>query len=296
MTGILVVDKPAGWTSHDVVAKLRSLFHQKRIGHGGTLDPMATGVLPVFLGQATKAVEFCENAVKRYTASLRLGITTDTQDTTGNILSECPAGQITAGTLSSALEPFRGRISQIPPMYSAIKIGGRKLYEIARKGGTVERPPRQVEIFSLDIIGMDQCDFVLDIKCSKGTYIRTLCNDIGQSLGVGGAMSALRRTEAGSFTEGDAVSMDQISERFRTGQLESLLRPVDSLFSSLPSVTLGEYDERLVRTGVPVKLPLSPCRYRVYSQSGRFLMLGSSDGTVLRSIKNFFTNENNCKD
>lgn len=292
MTGILIVDKPAGWTSHDVVAKLRGLFHQKRIGHGGTLDPMATGVLPVFFGQATKAVEFCENAVKRYTASLRLGITTDTQDTTGNILSECPASHITSEMLFAALEPFRGRISQIPPMYSAIKIGGRKLYEIARRGGTVERSPRQIEIFSLDLLGKEHGDFILDIECSKGTYVRTLCNDIGQSLGVGGAMSALRRTAAGVFTEGDAISMDEISAKCHANQHGSLLRPIDSLFGDLPSVTLDSGGERLVRTGRPVELSLYPGRFRVYSPSGEFLMLGSFAGGMLRSLKNFFTNEN----
>ena len=201
MNGILIVDKPAGWTSHDVVAKLRGLLGEKRIGHGGTLDPMATGVLPVFVGRATRAVEFMENAGKEYEALLRPGLETDTQDTTGRVLRETPV-KLTAAELEAVLPAFCGEIEQLPPMYSAIKVQGKKLYEYARKGQEAERKPRRVTIERLELLGERKGDFLLRVACSKGTYIRTLCADIGEKLGCGAAMAGLRRTRAGGQGRG----------------------------------------------------------------------------------------------
>ena len=209
MNGILLVDKPTDWTSSDVVAKLRGLLHEKRIGHSGTLDPMATGLLVVFVGRATRAVEFAESQEKRYLASLRLGITTDTQDITGNRVSG-EAREISEEKLEETMARYRGNIQQIPPMYSAIKVGGKKLYEIARRGGEVERKPRPVCIRELRLLGREGEDWLLDVTCSKGTYIRTLCHDIGQSLGCGGCMSALRRVRAGEFSIDNAHTLDEI--------------------------------------------------------------------------------------
>ena len=181
--GILIIDKPAGWTSMDVCAKVRGILHEKRVGHGGTLDPMATGVLPVFVGQATRGVTFAENSRKEYMAGLRLGLTTDTQDTTGTTLETRPVN-ITAEQVREVLERFQGPQQQIPPMYSAIKVGGQKLYDLARQGQEVERKPRSVTFYELELLEqVSETDFLLRCLCSKGTYIRTLCHDIGQALG-----------------------------------------------------------------------------------------------------------------
>ena len=196
MNGILLIDKPEGWTSHDIAAKLKGMLRERRIGHSGTLDPMATGLLVMFVGRATRAVEFAEAQSKRYIAGLRLGVSTDTQDTTGNILRSCEAS-VTREALADAIKPFIGDIMQIPPMYSAIKVNGQKLCDIARRGGEVERKPRPVTIHGIEILGGEKADWTLDVECSKGTYIRTLCNDIGESLNVGGCMSSLRRIRAG---------------------------------------------------------------------------------------------------
>ena len=183
--GIVIVDKPAGWTSHDVVAKLRGVFHEKRIGHGGTLDPMATGVLPVFVGRATRAVEFFESSEKEYVAGLRLGMTTDTEDTTGTALSESPVA-VTAEQVERAVADLCGEQLQTPPMYSAVKVGGKKLYELARAGKTAERRPRAITIF--ETLGGEGAEYTFRVRCSKGTYVRSLCRDLGQALGCGGCM------------------------------------------------------------------------------------------------------------
>ena len=210
MNGILLVDKPRDWTSFDVAAKLRGLCKTRRIGHSGTLDPMATGLLVMFLGRATRAVPFAEEHDKRYIASLRPGLVTDTQDITGNIL-ENNACSVTAEKLEEVLRAFRGEIEQIPPMYSAIRVNGRRLYDIARRGGEVERKPRPVTIRSLELLGRDENgDYLLDVRCSKGTYVRTLCHDIGQRLGCGACLSALRRTEVGDFSVENAHTVDEL--------------------------------------------------------------------------------------
>ena len=284
-SGILIIDKPTDWTSMDVCAKLRGILKERRIGHGGTLDPMATGVLPVFAGNATKAVEFAEKGDKEYIAGLRLGLATNTQDTTGEILETRP---VTAGRedLEAVLPRFTGAIEQIPPMFSAIKIQGKKLYELARKGQEVERKPRPVIIHALEVLEQTAPDrFLLRIRCSKGTYVRTLCHDIGQALGCGGCMDELRRTMAAGFTIDQAVSLEQVQERG-----EALLLPLDRLFAEYPVFRLtSPRQEHYCRNGNPVPAKsLEPGTYRVYGQSGEFLCLSRYENGQLRSVKNFF--------
>lgn len=290
--GILVIDKPAGWTSMDVCAKLRGMFHEKRVGHAGTLDPMATGVLPVFIGRATRAVEFAADSDKEYIAGLKLGVTTNTQDITGEIVEERPA-DVTREQLWAVLEGFTGDIEQVPPMYSAIKIGGKKLYELARKGKEVERRPRPVTIRALGVLeGPERgADFTLRVACSKGTYVRTLCHDIGQALGCGGCMSSLRRVKAAGFTLEDSVPLEAVQEAVDRGEGEGLLLPVDAYFARngwKNSVTVRPDAEKRLRNGGCVPTPGMEAECRVYSESGEFLGLGSSEGTRLRLIKSFF--------
>ena len=284
--GIVIIDKPAGWTSMDVCAKLRGIFHEKRVGHGGTLDPMATGVLPVFVGRATRAVEFAEKGDKEYIAGLRLGIVTNTQDTTGEILEEREVF-VTGERLQEALAQFAGDIEQIPPMYSAIKINGKKLYQLARKGQEVERKPRPVTIHALELMGWPNAgeDFLLRIRCSKGTYVRTLCHDIGQRLGCGGCMSSLRRTMAAGFTLENAVTIEEAQEKGG-----AVLLPTDSLFTQYPILLLKSAGkEKRVRSGGSITDPSVPDgTYRIYSQDKTFLCLSQARGGELRSVKNFF--------
>ena len=290
--GILVIDKPQGWTSMDVCAKLRGMFHEKRVGHAGTLDPMATGVLPVFIGRATRAVQFAAESDKEYIAGLRLGVVTNTQDTTGEVLEERPV-DVTRDQLWTALERFHGQIEQVPPMYSAIKINGKKLYELARKGKEVERRPRSVAIRALGLLGWPDAgeDFSLRVVCSKGTYVRTLCHDIGQALGCGGCMSSLRRVKAAGFTLTDCVTLEAVQEAVDRGEGESLLLPVDEYFARngwKASVTVRPAAEKVLRNGGQVGTPGVEMECRVYSESGEFLGLGSSEGARLKLIKSFF--------
>lgn len=287
-SGILIVDKPAGWTSMDVCAKLRGVFHEKRVGHGGTLDPMATGVLPVFIGRATRAVEFAERAEKEYIAGIKLGVVTNTQDISGEILERRPV-QVSREQLKAALEQFRGDILQVPPMYSAIKINGRKLYELARKGREVERPPRPVTIEGLEVLdrGPDGgSDYLLWVRCSKGTYIRALCHDIGRALGCGGCMSSLRRTAAAGFGGEDAYPMERI---LSAEHPEELLLPVDTLFQDREKLVLSPTVEKKIRNGMTaVLLSLMPGEYRAYAQSGEFLALCRAGDGKLSAVKSFF--------
>ena len=284
--GIIVIDKPQEWTSMDVCAKLRGLFHEKRIGHGGTLDPMATGVLPVFVGRATRAVEFAADREKEYLAGLRLGLTTDTQDTTGTVLATHPV-DLTRAQVEAALPPFRGEIQQIPPMYSAIKRQGQKLYELARRGEEVDRPPRPVTIHALEIVDQaSPTEYTLRVACSKGTYVRTLCHDIGQALGCGGAMYALRRTQAAGFSLKDAVTLEAVQA---AEEPAALLLPVDAYFARYPALTLpSARAEKKVRNGTPLSLPGEDGVYRVYSQEGAFLALSRLAQGTLTTIKSFF--------
>ena len=234
MNGIVIIDKPQGWTSQDVTARLRRVFNTRRIGHGGTLDPMATGVLPVFVGRATRGVEFFEHAEKTYETVLRLGITTDTEDISGTVLTEQDAF-VTGEMLEETLKKFRGEIMQVPPMYAALKITGQKLVDLARKGREVERQPRPITIHELTLLGMEAEGIRLRVCCSKGTYIRTLCKDIGEALGCGGCMAELRRVSAGEYRIEEAVPLQVLLE---TETPEQYLRPVDSMFRNYPRVTL----------------------------------------------------------
>lgn len=287
MNGILLVDKEQDWTSNDVVAKLKGVLHERRIGHSGTLDPMATGLLVVFVGRATRAVEFAESHAKRYLAGLRLGISTDTQDITGRVLKSSHAS-VSREELLAVLEEFTGEISQIPPMYSAIKVKGQKLYDIARRGGEVERKPRPVTISALELLGREEGDWQLDICCSKGTYIRTLCHDIGEKLGCGGCMSSLRRVQAGEYTVDHAHTIGQIQQAADQGRVESLLIPVDSLFREYPALTASAKAEQRLRCGNSIKCAARDGKVRVYSESGEFLLLGQVSGGELKTIKSFF--------
>ena len=290
--GIIVIDKTAGWTSMDVCAKLRGMFHEKRVGHAGTLDPMATGVLPVFIGRATRAVQFAAESDKEYIAGLKLGVITNTQDATGEVLEEHPVNAARE-QLGAALAAFRGQIEQIPPMYSAIKVNGKKLYELARKGKEVERRPRPVTIHTLELLGWPDAgeDFPLRVACSKGAYVRTLCHDIGQALGCGGCMSSLRRVKAAGFTLADSVTLEAVQSAVDRGEGESLLLPVDTYFARngwKTGVTVRPAAERVLRNGGQVAVSGAETECRVYSESGEFLGLGRSDGARLRLIKSFF--------
>ena len=284
MDGIVIVDKPQGWTSQDVTARLRRVFGTRRIGHGGTLDPMATGVLPVFVGRATRAVEFFEHAEKTYETVLRLGITTDTEDMTGTVLTEENVS-FTEEQLQETLAAFRGEILQVPPMYSALKVNGQKLCDLARKGKTVARQPRPITIHELTLVERGENTLRLRVRCSKGTYIRTLCKDIGEKLGCGGCMESLRRVAAGEYTIDEAVPLQTLLE---TERPEDYLRTVDTMFRNYPAVTLTANQETRCRNGNAFSVSLAPGTYRAYSQDGEFLMLAKVDGGVMSTIKSFF--------
>ena len=284
MNGIVIVDKPQGWTSQDVTARLRRVYATRRIGHGGTLDPMATGVLPVFVGRATRGVEFFEHAEKTYDTVLLLGRTTDTQDVTGATLAEKPV-HLSPADIENVLPRFRGDILQVPPMYSALKVNGKKLYELARKGQEVERQPRPITVFELTNLGFDGTRLSLRVRCSKGTYIRTLCQDIGDALGCGGCMEALRRVRAGEYGIEDAVPLEQLLE---SETPEQYLRSLDTMFAHCPAVTLTPNQEKRCRNGNPFSSPLPQGTYRAYSQSGEFLMLAKVEDGVMTTIKSFF--------
>ena len=284
MNGIVIIDKPAGWTSQDVTARLRRVFGTRRIGHGGTLDPMATGVLPVFVGRATRGVEFFEHAEKTYETELLLGIATDTEDTTGTVLFRREVS-VTQEQLDGTLERFRGEIMQIPPMYSALKVNGQKLCDLARKGRQVERQPRPVTIHELTLLSREGDTLRLRVRCSKGTYIRTLCADIGEALGCGGCMQALRRTQAGEYTIAEAVPLQQLLE---SPEPETYLRDVDTMFRGYPGVKLTVNQEKRCRNGNAFSVSLPGGTYRAYSQSGEFLMLAKVEDGVMSTIKSFF--------
>ena len=284
--GILVIDKPAGWTSHDVVAKLRGILHVKRIGHAGTLDPMATGVLPVFVGRATRAVEFAAEREKEYIAGLRLGVVTDTQDCTGTTLETHPV-EVTRDQVEAILDRFRGDLQQIPPMYSAVKKNGRKLYELARRGVEVERQPRPVTIHQLELLDqVSPTDYTLRVLCSKGTYVRTLCHDMGQALGCGGTLFSLRRTRSAGFTLEDAVTLEDVAA---AADPAALLLPVDAYFSGYPILQLQTgAEEKRIRNGNSLTVNGPDGTYRVYSRQGEFLALSQRSQGCLTTIKSFF--------
>ena len=284
--GILVIDKPADWTSHDVVAKLRGILHEKRIGHAGTLDPMATGVLPIFVGRATRAVEFAADREKEYIAGLRLGTVTDTQDITGSILSTVPV-TVTREDVEQVLSRFRGESQQVPPMYSAIKKNGKKLYELARRGEEVERQPRPITLYELELLEqVSDAEYLLRVLCSKGTYVRTLCHDIGQALGCGGTMFSLRRTKAAGFDLSQAVTLEQVAAM---PEPAARLLPVDAYCSGYPVLSLQDpMAEKKVRNGNSLALSGEDGTYRVYGPEGAFLALSRLENGRLTTIKSFF--------
>ena len=285
MNGIVIVNKPQGWTSQDVTARLRRVFGTRRIGHGGTLDPMATGVLPVFVGRATRGVEFFEHAEKTYEAVLRLGIHTDTEDITGTVLEERPV-EVSREQFEKALESFRGDILQVPPMYSALKVNGQKLCDLARKGKEVERQPRPITIHKLECLEFSGVTARLLVHCSKGTYIRTLCKDIGDSLGCGGCMETLCRVTAGEYTLEGSVALETLLE---TETPEQYLRPVDSMFGKYEAVTLTENQEKRCRNGNSFSIKLPDGTYRAYGKDGEFLMLAKVEDGVMSTVKSFFS-------
>ena len=288
MNGIIIIDKPQEWTSNDVVSRLRRVFNTRRIGHGGTLDPMATGVLPVFVGRATRGVEFFEHAEKVYETTICFGLTTDTEDITGKTITECEV-HLTEEDLLAVLPKFRGDILQVPPMYSAIKVNGQKLYDLARKGREVERQPRPITIHELELLEFTGNEARLRVRCSKGTYIRTLCKDIGEALGCGGCMAALRRVEAGEYTLEGSIPLRQLLDISEAGgDVEHLLRPVDTMFASHRKLSLNEKQARLVKNGNAFASDCADGTYRVYAPDGEFLALCKAEGGKVSTIKSFF--------
>ncbi len=300
LSGVLLLDKPAGYTSHDLVNKVRRLYHTKRVGHTGTLDPMATGLLVVLVGRAAKAAEYLVAGKKKYEALLRLGCSTDTEDTTGTVLTT--SDQIPSkGEIDAILPRFRGKIEQIPPMYSALKVGGQKLVDLARKGQVVERKPRPIEVFELTLLPTeDPAEYRLFATVSAGTYIRTLCADIGRALGCGGVMAALRRIETGGFSIEDATAIDAL-ETYDDEKLASLLLPMEKLFSALPALDLSPFHEKLIRGGAMVALyklgevaralPLE-AKVRLNDAGGSFFALGEcrldpEGNPTIKAIKTF---------
>lgn len=291
--GVLLIHKPYGITSFDVVARVRRLYGTKQVGHTGTLDPIATGLLPVLVGRAVKASEFLTEKDKEYIAGLRLGITTDTEDITGSILTETQTIPSREAVLTTA-NSFVGEIMQVPPMYSALKVGGEKLVDLARRGITIEREARPITIHALDIEG-DGADYKMRVFCSKGTYIRTLCADIGAKLGCGGAMSSLIRTKTGGFTLENAYTLEAL-EAMTPEERASLLLPTETLFTHLPKATLSDFFARLSRNGCEIYLkkigadiPLGTL-LRVYDKDG-FYAIGEvreyPDGNAIKLLKRF---------
>ena len=290
MQGILIVDKPTDWTSFDVIAKLRGILGTRKLGHSGTLDPMATGVLPVFCGGASKAVDLQMDHTKAYRAVLRLGARTDTGDVTGTVLETAP---VTAGEkeLLEVLPQFVGSQMQTPPMYSAVKINGQPLYKMARQGIEVERKARPIEIFSIEYGGSPaENEYELTVRCSKGTYIRVLLEDIAAAMGQKGTMSALRRVAAGVYTEADAHTLEEVQAAKNEGPaaLEALMLPVESVFGSLPLLTVAPKVEQHLYNGCPTsRYPAADGRYRVRNEAGQFLGLANIVGGVLKVEKLF---------
>lgn len=295
MNGIICMNKPEGFTSFDVIAKMRGILRTKKLGHAGTLDPMATGVLPVFVGTATKACDILPNHDKTYEAGFKLGVITDTQDSGGAVLEENPA-EISREMLLEALPRFRGEIMQIPPMYSAVSVNGQRLYDLARKGIEVEREPRPITVYTLELLeyNAEERTGRLKISCSKGTYIRTVIHDLGKALGVGGIMTALVRTEAAGFTLNDCVGFAELEALREAGDFSSVILPIEKVFRELPAINLNEVQARMYKNGIKldlnrVRLPEKAPRYRVYG-GGEFLGTAKPDcdAGILRIEKNFY--------
>lgn len=282
LNGIVNIYKEAGYTSHDVVAKLRGILGQRKIGHTGTLDPDAVGVLPVCLGRATKVCDFLTEKEKEYEAVLLLGQVTDTQDVSGQVLEKREVSGVTEEQIRQVIQNFTGSYAQIPPMYSAVKIGGKKLYELAREGKTVERRPRMVQIFSIVIQSVDIPRVRMTVRCSKGTYIRTLCHDIGEKLECGGCMESLIRTRSGVFTLENSVTLDEVIQKRDQGHLTDIILPVDRVFDRYPKITVKAQWESLARNGGILQEKAVCCKepnlsdktlVRLYDEDGQFIAL-----------------------
>ena len=296
LCGVILVNKHKGVTSHDIVFKIRKLYNTKKVGHTGTLDPLATGVLPVLIGRGAKAAEYLLSENKAYKAEIKLGITTDTEDITGNILTKSDTLP-TKTEFFEAVKHFVGEIEQIPPMYSALKVDGKKLVDLAREGITVERQPRKITVYSINAECIDEKQgvYALEVECSKGTYIRTLCADIGAYLGCGATMSELLRTQSGSFTLNNAYTVAQIEE-MTIEERESIVQPIEELFLEAPSVTLPDFYARLCRSGCEIYQKKIKTDYpvdefiRICDKDG-FFALGQvksyPDGTAIKALKLF---------
>lgn len=291
MNGIIVINKPVGKTSHDMVYFLRRLTGIKKIGHTGTLDPGACGVLPMCIGKATKAADMLTAADKQYRAELILGKVTDTQDAEGKVISQSEVHFDTAA-IEETVKMFVGETEQIPPMYSAVKVGGKKLYELARKGIEIEREKRKVTIYGIDIISFDEKRNAvsIDVQCSKGTYIRTLCADIGERLGCGAYMNTLERTKSGVFTIQESYTPEELVKKQENGELEEVLIPLDRIFADLEKVVLSEKQSARVKDGVRVSASgtVNGERYRVYGSDGELLCVSRAENDRLVIEKTFW--------
>ncbi|HEX7057856.1 MAG TPA: tRNA pseudouridine(55) synthase TruB [Bacilli bacterium] len=279
--GVIPVWKPSGWTSHDVVAKARRILRQKKIGHTGTLDPQATGVLPLCVGRATRFVEYLQELPKEYRAKLIIGYATDTEDITGNVIEQAESVQLSAAQIEQALRSFHGTIRQVPPMYSALKINGKKLYELAREGKTVERKPRLVEIYRIDMVEMDlqrrYPEITFAVTCSKGTYIRTLCKDIGQALGYPAVMADLVRTMTANFRSEQCVTLGRLAELAEAGAAQTITVPPDQAIGHMPAVMVRQTHAAKALSGQKIsfsacsKVPNGSVLVRLYDEANTFL-------------------------
>ena len=296
MDGVIVIRKEKGFTSHDVVAKLRGILHMKKIGHTGTLDPDAEGVLPVALGKATRLVDMITDKEKTYEAVMRLGVVTDTQDMSGTVLSQTAELHVTEEELRAVIESFVGDYMQVPPMYSALKVNGKKLYELAREGKTVERKPRPVHFYEIEILEIDLPKVRMEVSCSKGTYIRTLCHDIGEKLGCGGCMESLIRTRVSTFRIEDAKTLDEIETLKQEGKLAELLVPIDAMFPSYPKITVKDDWKAFAKNGNPLDLKMlkeacgqdEETQVRLYDESGKFIAIYQWKEKKYHIVKMFF--------
>lgn len=294
--GIINVYKEAGFTSHDVVAKLRGICKQKKIGHTGTLDPDAVGVLPVCLGSGTKLCDMLTGETKEYIAGFQLGIATDTQDISGKILEEKEVC-VSAEQVKEMLSHFVGELQQVPPMYSALKVGGKKLYELAREGKEVERKARPITIYELELLKAEHPEYEIRVVCSKGTYIRTLCHDIGQALSCGAVMTSLVRSRVGEFRLKDAKTLDELQELADQGRLQEAVIPVEEMFHALPAIQVSDGAQKALLNGnqlkrsevwakeeagttgkIPGEFPVDQGEYRVYGMDSRFCAIYRYEG------------------
>ena len=295
ISGILNVDKPQGWTSHDVVAKVRHLSGQKRVGHAGTLDPLATGVLLICLGQATRVSEYLMRGRKVYRAAVHLGLSTETYDAGGRVTVTAPEVNVTVSQLEEALSIFVGRIEQTPPMYSALKHQGTPLYKLARQGKTIERKPRPVEIYEIRLLDWASPVLTIEVTCSPGTYLRSLAHDLGQRIGCGAHLASLTRLASGHFTLDEAIGLDALNEAFAIGRWAELIHPLDEALLDFEAITFGGQTERQIRSGQQVEGPKpssSSSLCRAYSTEGKLIALLQYDAqTGLWQPKKVFSQE-----